>query len=175
MGVKPQTRNSRPVWWCPGRPMLRYATPQPVTTSSTLIPRTNPDTSPQSRIKSPVSDPRFVMAIVGICRHMVHIRASEKDDLIPLCPMLRYATPQPVTTRSTRWTSREHPNVVLGAILSFFEPFCVHLSPKVAKVSYELTFEYPHEGPGVDPVHTEDFEGFVASRFGWSRDQIYTA
>ena len=49
-----------------------------------------------------------------------------------------------------RGPSWGHPNVVLGAILSFFEPFCGHLSPKIDKVSLKLTFEYPHEGPCVD-------------------------
>ena len=42
-----------------------------------------------------------------------------------------------------------HLNVVLGAILSFLEPFCGHLSPEIDKVSERLTFEYPHEGPCV--------------------------
>ena len=34
--------------------------------------------------------------------------------------------------------------------MSFLEPFCGHLSPKIDKVSKELTFKYPHEGPCVD-------------------------
>jgi hypothetical protein len=33
--------------------------------------------------------------------------------------------------------------------VSFLEPFCGHLSPKIDKVSLKLTFEYPHEGPCV--------------------------
>ena len=35
---------------------------------------------------------------------------------------------------------------------SFLEPFCVHLSPKIDKVSQKLTFEYPHEVPCVDKL-----------------------
>ena len=38
---------------------------------------------------------------------------------------------------------------VLGAIASFLEPFCGHLSPKIDKVSEELTLRYPHEEPCV--------------------------
>ena len=43
-----------------------------------------------------------------------------------------------------------HPMLVLEALCSFLEPFCGHLSPKVDKVSEELTLRYPHEEPCVD-------------------------
>ena len=43
-----------------------------------------------------------------------------------------------------------HPRVVLGAIGSFLEPFCGHLSPKIDKVSEELTLRYHHEEPWVE-------------------------
>ena len=36
-----------------------------------------------------------------------------------------------------------HSMLVLGALCSFLEPFCGHLSPKIDKVSEELTFEIP--------------------------------
>ena len=49
----------------------------------------------------------------------------------------------------TRGPSWGHPRVVLGTIGSFLEPFCGHFSPKIDKVSYKLTFKYPHEGPCV--------------------------
>ncbi len=39
--------------------------------------------------------------------------------------------------------------LVLGAVCSFLEPFFRHLSPKIDKVSEELTLRYPHEGPCV--------------------------
>ena len=42
-----------------------------------------------------------------------------------------------------------HPMLVLGALCSFLEPFCGHSSPKIDKVSEELTLRYPHEGPWV--------------------------
>ena len=50
---------------------------------------------------------------------------------------------------STRGPSWGHILVVLGAIVSFFEPLFGHLSPKIDKVSYKLTFEYPNEEPCV--------------------------
>ena len=34
-------------------------------------------------IKSPISDPRFVLALAGIRRLVVHIQAIEKDDSLP--------------------------------------------------------------------------------------------
>ena len=37
--------------------------------------------------------------------------------------------------------------VVLGTIRSFLEPFCEHVSPKIDKVSEQLTLRCPHEGP----------------------------
>ena len=43
-----------------------------------------------------------------------------------------------------------YPRFVLGAIGSFLEPFCGHLSPKIDKVSVELTLRYPHEEPWVE-------------------------
>jgi hypothetical protein len=42
-----------------------------------------------------------------------------------------------------------YPSHVLGAIASFLETFCGHLSPKIDKVSEELTLRYPHEEPCV--------------------------
>ena len=36
-----------------------------------------------------------------------------------------------------------HPMPVLGALSSFLEPFGGHLSPKLDKVSWKLTFEIP--------------------------------
>ena len=39
--------------------------------------------------------------------------------------------------------------LVLGALCSFLEPFCGHLSPKIDKASEELTLRYPHEEPCV--------------------------
>ena len=50
----------------------------------------------------------------------------------------------------TRGPSWGHSRFVLGAIGSFLEPFCGHLSPKIDKVSEKLTLRYPHEGPCVD-------------------------
>ena len=42
-----------------------------------------------------------------------------------------------------------HSRFVLGAIGSFLEPLCGHLSPKIDKVSEELTLKYPHKEPCV--------------------------
>ena len=53
----------------------------------------------------------------------------------------------PLSTEGPSWG---YPMLVLGAVCSFLEPFCGHLSPKNDKVSEELTLRYPHEGPGVD-------------------------
>ena len=39
---------------------------------------------PASGIKSPCSAPRFVLQLVGIRRLVVRIKATEKDDLLPL-------------------------------------------------------------------------------------------
>ena len=36
--------------------------------------------------------------------------------------------------------------------MSFLEPLCGHLSPKIDKVSEKLTLRYPHEGSCVDLV-----------------------
>ena len=52
---------------------------------------------------------------------------------------------------ATRGPSWGHPMVALGTIRSLLEPFCGHLSPKIDKVSEELTLSYPHEGPRVVP------------------------
>ena len=49
----------------------------------------------------------------------------------------------------TQTPSWGHSRFVLGAIGSFLEPFCGHLSPKMDKVSEKLTLRYPHEGPCV--------------------------
>ena len=43
-----------------------------------------------------------------------------------------------------------HPMPVLGALSPFLEPFCGHVSPKLDKVSEELTLRYHHEEPWVD-------------------------
>ena len=40
-----------------------------------------------------------------------------------------------------------HPVFVFGAISSLLEPFRGHLSPKIDKVSEELTLKYHHEEP----------------------------
>ena len=53
-----------------------------------------------------------------------------------------------VSTKDPMWG---HPMLVLGALCSFLEPFCGHSSPKINKVSEELTLRYPHEGPWVVP------------------------
>ena len=42
-----------------------------------------------------------------------------------------------------------YPVFVLGAISSFLEPFRGHLSPKIDKVSEEMTLRYHHEEPWV--------------------------
>ena len=42
-----------------------------------------------------------------------------------------------------------YPVFVLGAVCSFLEPFCGHLSPNIDNVSEKLTLRYPHEGPWV--------------------------
>ena len=47
---------------------------------------------------------------------------------------------------STEGPSWGYSKVVLGAIRSFLEPFCGHLSPKIDKVSNELTLRYPPKG-----------------------------
>ena len=58
----------------------------------------------------------------------------------------RSRTPHPAATEGLLWG---HPMLVLGALCSFLEPFCGQLSPKIDKVSEELTLRYPHEGPWV--------------------------
>ena len=55
--------------------------------------------------------------------------------------------PRGATTEGPWWG---HPMLVLGALCSFLEPFCGHLSPKIDKVSEELTLRYPHEEPCVE-------------------------
>ena len=67
----------------------------------------------------------------------------------------------PVYVDTTRGPSWGHHSVVLGAIMSFLEPFCGYLSPKIEKVSLKLTFEYPHEGPCVERV--QDLRRFSSS------------
>ena len=42
-----------------------------------------------------------------------------------------------------------HPMLVLGALCSFLEPFCGHLSPNIDIDPEKLTLRYPHEGPWV--------------------------
>jgi len=51
--------------------------------------------------------------------------------------------------------------VVLGALGSFLEPFCGHLSSKIDKVSEELTLRYPHEGPCVNPLAIKEAPGLL--------------
>jgi len=41
-------------------------------------------TSPQTRIKSPFSGPLFALALAGIRRRVVQIKANEKEDFLPL-------------------------------------------------------------------------------------------
>ena len=76
-------------------------------------------------------------AIARIC--WVHYRAS---------------FPAPSATKGPMWG---HPMLVLGALCSFLEPFCGHLSPKIDKVCEELTLRYPHEGPWVAPGYVRAF------------------
>jgi len=40
------------------------------------------DRSPQSRIESPFSGPRFVQVLAGIRRPVVHMMTIEQDDLV---------------------------------------------------------------------------------------------
>ena len=51
-----------------------------------------------------------------------------------------------VTTKGPMWG---YPVFVLGAVCSFLEPFCGHLSPNIDNVSEKLTLRYPHKGPWV--------------------------
>ena len=60
---------------------------------------------------------------------------------------IRYPPP----TEGPAWG---YPMLVLGAVCSFLEPFCGNLSPKIDKVSEELTLKYPHEEPCVVGLHT---------------------
>ena len=50
---------------------------------------------------------------------------------------------------STRGPSWGHILVVLGAILSFLEPFCGHLLTKLISFLVNGRLKYPHEGPCV--------------------------
>ena len=59
---------------------------------------------------------------------------------------LRGKGPACLATKGPMWG---HPMLVLGALCSFLEPFYGNLSPKIDKVSEELTLRYPHEGPWV--------------------------
>ena len=86
--------------------------------------------------------------------------------------------PQHVPTRDPSWG---HLLFVLGAILSFFEPFCRYFLPKVDKFSCELTFDIAPRralrGPStrelqVSPLSVSDreVEGVWALKFrvqGW--------
>ena len=54
--------------------------------------------------------------------------------------------------------------LVLGALCSFLEPFCGHLSPKIDKVSEELTLRHPHEGPWVDRLHKGLLKNLLSSQ-----------
>ena len=59
------------------------------------------------------------------------------------------------TTKGHMWG---YPVFVLGAVCSFLEPFCGHLSPNIANVSEKLTLRYPHERPWVgarERIHDE--------------------
>ena len=60
---------------------------------------------------------------------------------------------RPLSTKGPMWG---YPVFVLGAISSFLEPFRGYLSPKIDKVSEELTLRYPHEGPWVGGRSTPD-------------------
>ena len=76
------------------------------------------------------------------------------------------------TSRTTEGPSWGHSKVVLGAIGSFLEPFYGHLSPKIDKVSEELTLKYPHEepcvvmhfSPRVSPIMLKAMQGLGYSR-----------
>jgi len=48
---------------------------------------------------------------------------------------------------STKGPMWGYPDFVLGAVCSFLEPFCGHLSPNIDNVSEKLTLRYHHEGP----------------------------
>ena len=52
-------------------------------------------------------------------------------------------------TPATKGPMWGYPVFVLGAVCSFLEPFCGHLSPNIDKVSEELTLRYPHVEPWV--------------------------
>ena len=67
----------------------------------------------------------------------------------PLPRRRAHQSPCPRGRSTTEGPSWGHFKVVLGAIRSFLEPFCGHLSPKNDKVSEELTLRYPHEEPCV--------------------------
>ena len=59
-----------------------------------------------------------------------------------------------------------HSRFVLGAIGSFLEPFCGHLSPKIDKVPEELTFEIPPRRAlrgtsDSSTVHSEEYAASV--------------
>jgi len=75
------------------------------------------------------------------------------------------STPPSPPTPSTEGPPWRHSRLVLGAIKWFLEPFCGHLSPKIDKVSEELTLRYPHEEPCVGPPKKIE----RASRFPFDR------
>jgi hypothetical protein len=70
-----------------------------------------------------------------------------------------------------------HSRFVLGAIGSFLEPFCGHISPKIDKVSEKMTLRYPHEGPCVVTLRVAmgipnlTACGSPSSLFGTSQDR----
>ena len=80
-------------------------------------------------------------------------QASEPQQQGPANPQTQTIGPKTlsplrrnVPTEGPMWG---HPMPVLGALIPFLEPFCVHLSPKIDKVSEKLTLRYPHEEPCV--------------------------
>ena len=63
-----------------GQKLELHAVPQPNAV--------NTSTSPQCAIKSPFKGPLFVLALAGIDRLVVHIKAIGNDDLLPLCGLV---------------------------------------------------------------------------------------
>jgi hypothetical protein len=62
---------------------------------------------------------------------------------------IREKTSKEAWWRATKGPMWGHPMLVLGALCPFLESICGHLSPKIDKVSEELTLRNPREGPWV--------------------------
>ena len=95
------------------------------------------------------------------CQTEIKNRWMPKSSTLNIKPKIAGCqTDAPVRRRAPRRATREspiptegpmwgHPMPVLGALSPFLEPFCGHLSPKIDKVSEELTLRYHHEEPWV--------------------------